>query len=269
LHKNKVSYVDAAFFYPLPNNRNGFRQMAFYRFAGLTIDMEPKHPTLIKQSEPYRMATHGKKADILIRQPEGYIQQMQAANPVLTPDQCEYIRFSTCFYRSLLCFDGMMLHSSAVAVDDRAYLFTAPSGTGKSTHTSQWLQLFQNRALIINDDKPALRWIDKQLCACGTPFSGKTAQSRNVCIPVAGICILERGKTNQIKSITAKQAIPILYEQTIHSLRAQKMEQLLAMLQSVVEAIPLYRMRCTIGVEAARTAYEGMSQSGQRRKTEV
>ena len=162
-----------------------------------------------------------------------------------------------------------MLHASAVAVDGLAYLFTAPSGTGTSTHTAQWLQLFQGRASIINDDKPALRWIGGQLCACGTPFSGKTAQSRNICLPAAGICILERGQDNRIQAVTARQAIPVLYEQTIHTLRAQDMERLLAMLQSAAEAVPLYRMQCTIGVEAAQTAYAAMSQNGQRKKTEV
>ena len=231
--------------------------------------MEPEHPTLLTQAESYRTEGGDGGADIVIRQPDGYIQKMQAANPALTPDLCEYIRFGSCFYRSLLRFEGMMLHASAVAVDGRAYLFTAPSGTGKSTHTAQWLQLFQGRAAIINDDKPALRWIGGQLCACGTPFSGKTAQSRNICLPAAGICILERGQANRIQAVTARQAIPVLYEQTIHTLRAQDMERLLAMLQSAAEAVPLYRMQCTIGVEAAQTAYAAMSQNGQQRKTEV
>lgn len=233
--------------------------MALYEIAGLVVDMEPVHPTLSSRAAPYQLRAPGRPADIVIRQPEGYIDRMQQANPSLGEDQCEYLRFGSCFYRSLLRFDGMMLHASAVALDGRAYLFTAHSGTGKSTHTAQWLKLFGERAAILNDDKPALRWIGGQLCACGTPFSGKTPLSQNRCVPVGGICLLERGSQNRIWRISPREAVAFLFDQTIHSLYQQDMERLLGVLQSVLEAAPLYRMQCTIGTDAARTAHQAMA----------
>ncbi|MFR5584255.1 MAG: hypothetical protein ACLTLQ_10945 [[Clostridium] scindens] len=70
------------------------------------------------------------------------------------------------FIENLFRKGGMMLHASAVEVDGKAYLFSADSGTGKSTHTKQWQNYFgKERALIINDDKPAIRK-DKNRMGC-------------------------------------------------------------------------------------------------------
>ena len=171
--------------------------MAIYELAGLLVEMDPQYPTMQTNSAPYRSAAQG-EPDIRIRPGPSYIAEMQALNPALTPDQCEYYRFASLFYRGLLRFQGMMLHASAVVLDGRAYLFSAPPGTGKSTHTAGWLSRFRDRAYILNDDKPALRFQGDRLLACGTPFSGAVNLSRNTSAPVAGICMLERGEENRI-----------------------------------------------------------------------
>ena len=62
------------------------------------------------------------------------------------------------FLNKLLDFGGTVFHSSALAVDGKAYLFTAPSGTGKSTHISLWQQRFGNSVQIVNGDKPIMRF---------------------------------------------------------------------------------------------------------------
>lgn len=54
----------------------------------------------------------------------------------------------------LVFSDILLIHGSAIAVDGKAYLFTAPSGTGKSTHTRMWREYFKDRAVMVNDDKP-------------------------------------------------------------------------------------------------------------------
>ena len=62
--------------------------------------------------------------------------------------------------------DVLMLHGSTVAVDGEAYLFTAPCGTGKSTHTRSWMTLFGDRAIMVNDDKPFLTISSSGVMAC-------------------------------------------------------------------------------------------------------
>ena len=49
-------------------------------------------------------------------------------------------------------FDTVLMHGSCVAVDGEAYLFTAKSGTGKSTHARLWREMLGDRAVMVNDD---------------------------------------------------------------------------------------------------------------------
>lgn len=96
--------------------------------------------------------------------------------------------------RKLLEFDTLLFHGSVVAVDGTGYLFTAKSGTGKSTHTRLWRQLFGSRAVMANDDKPLLKITDNGVIAYGTPWNGKHRLGSNISIPLRAICILGRGR---------------------------------------------------------------------------
>lgn len=125
-------------------------------------------------------------------------------HPELVQDDWEYMLTGSDFYTELIKYNGILLHSSCVVVDDYAYVFSADSGTGKSTHTQLWLEHFGDRAYILNDDKPAIRLIDGKVYACGTPWSGKYDYSTPKIVELAGICFLQRSETNWIKRL--KQA---------------------------------------------------------------
>ena len=105
----------------------------YYKIANLLVKMDSFGRT-VTQSEPY--LTQPGDPDITIY---SSWERIKAEVPSLSDEDCEYISTGSSFYRQLLGFDGMLLHASAVVVDDRAYLFTANSGTGKSTHTALWL----------------------------------------------------------------------------------------------------------------------------------
>lgn len=240
--------------------------MALYRFAELNVEMAPQEALLTARALDYLAPTSG-KADICLISPTlpQAVAGMRRTRPGLSAEQCEYLIVGSLFYRELLRYEGMMLHASAVALDGRAYLFSAPPGTGKSTHAAGWLRHFGDRAFIINDDKPAIRRINGVCCACGTPFSGKEPLSRDACVPIAGICALTRGSENRITRLTAKQAFPLLLEQTVHRrLSPTNMNLLLETMQRLLTEIPLWRLECTIGPDAVRVAYEAMSDTEQK-----
>lgn len=71
----------------------------------------------------------------------------------------------------LLERETLLFHGSAIAIDWMAYLFTAKSGTGKSTHAALWRKLFGDRAVMINDDKPLLKVTPEGVLVCGTPWN--------------------------------------------------------------------------------------------------
>ena len=153
----------------------------------------------------------------------------------------------------------LMLHGSTVALDGQAYLFTAPCGTGKSTHTRLWRELFGDRAVMVNDDKPFLRVTPSGIFACGSPWNGKHGLSTNVCVPLRGICLLRRGEENWIQRADAKQLIDFLRDQVHMPTDTSLMEKSLSLLEQLTETVPLWEMRCNKELDAAKVAYTAMS----------
>lgn len=231
--------------------------MSLYNIAGVTVSMTPRYETLTRQSEAYRFP-EGKTADMELVLPDGYLAGKQQENPHLSMDDCEYIWYGFEFYRRLPRFGGIMLHSSCIAVDGEAYLFSAPSGTGKSTHTALWKKRFGDRALYINDDKPALCVAEGKIEARGTPFSGKTDWNTNLSVPVKGICVLERGEKNRIYRANTEEVLPKLLNQVFRPQNPQDMIRTLEILDAVLASVPVYRLYCNISDEAAALSYQAM-----------
>lgn len=189
-------------------------------------------------------------------------------HPDCSDDYLEHLATSVFFYRELIQnHHGFLLHSSAVVVDGKAYLFSAHSGTGKSTHTSFWLKKFGDKAYILNDDKPALRLIDGTWYAYGTPWSGKHDISVNTGVPIAGICMLERGETNSIIPFSGKDAIFEIFVQTNRPHAAEYRIKLLELLDELMRTVPIWKMKCNMDPEAAIVAYEAMSGNSWRDNT--
>ena len=158
----------------------------------------------------------------------------------------------------LLDRDVFLFHGSAIAVDDRAVLFTAKSGTGKSTHTKLWRDRFGDRAVMINDDKPLLRVEGDGAVIYGTPWDGKHRISTNCKKPLEAICILERGEENQIRQISAREALPMLMQQSHRSTDPAAVAKMLQVINKLSTRVRFYRLKCNMDPEAAQVAYKGI-----------
>lgn len=232
-----------------------------FEIAGIKIAMVTEYDRTISQAQDYLANTDEwqfDEADGVIEFPEGFIKEKQAKEfPSLTLDYVEYICTGSMFYRILLKYSGMLVHSSAVVVDGYAYLFSADSGTGKSTHTGLWLEHFKERAFIINDDKPALRKVNDKWYVYGTPWSGKTDMNVNTRAELGGIVFMERDKNNWIADINPIEAIPRFIAQTTRRLNKESnMDLLLHNINELLGEVPLYKMGCNISDEAVVMAYE-------------
>ncbi|MCE7699881.1 MAG: hypothetical protein K8E24_014030, partial [Methanobacterium paludis] len=154
--------------------------------------------------------------------------------------------------------DILLFHGSALAVDGQGYLVTAKSGTGKSTHTKLWRELFGERAIMVNDDKPLVHITEKGVTVYGTPWDGKHHLSSNISVPLKGICILKRDTTNHIKRIGKSQAYPMLFQQSYRSEDLEKMARTLELIDLLSAQTRLYELGCNMEIDAAFVAYEGM-----------
>lgn len=161
---------------------------------------------------------------------------------------------------ALLSRDVMLIHGSVIAVDGEGYLFTALSGTGKSTHVRLWRKLFGDRAVMVNDDKPLVRVSEESRpLVFGTPWDGKHHLSNNIAVPLRAIVLLERGEENAIHPISAEEAFPTLLQQSFRPEDDPVLTiQALQLLSQLSQQVGLYRLHCNMNPDAARVAYEGM-----------
>lgn len=151
----------------------------------------------------------------------------------------------------------LLLHGSTVAVDGQAYLFTAPCGTGKSTHTRLWREMFGQRAIMINDDKPFLEITPDGVLAYGSPWSGKHGLATNVCVPLKGICLLRRGQENVIYPLEPAKGVELLQKQA-HIPENSSPDAVFSLIEALLEKVPLWEMSCNRETDAARVSYSAM-----------
>lgn len=154
----------------------------------------------------------------------------------------------------------ILLHGSTVAVDGAAYLFTAACGTGKSTHTRLWREVFGDRAVMVNDDKPFLKISGDGVIAYGSPWSGKHGLDANISAPLKGICILHRGTENKIRRLMPEEAALMLHHQSFDLEEPMLREQTAALVDCLLQIVPLWEMHCTKEPEAATVSFYSMSQ---------
>jgi len=163
-------------------------------------------------------------------------------------------------------YDCLLFHGSVVAVDGQGYLFTAKSGTGKSTHTRLWREVLGDQAVMVNDDKPILRFTEEGVLVYGNPWNGKHRLGENICVPLKALCVLERGEENKIRAISAKEVLPMLIQQSNRPLRTKMLSKWLELIDALAKGVEFYQLECNMEPDAARLSYKTMS--GQRKENE-
>ncbi len=139
-----------------------------------------------------------------------------------------------------LDFDVFLMHGAVVAYGNSAYMFTATSGTGKTTHIKKWLENLEG-SFVVNGDKPLIRITETEAIACGTPWCGKEHLERNCMVPLKAIALMERGENNEIHEISFRQAFPFLLQQTYAPTDTDKMKKTLKLLSMLKGRVKFYK----------------------------
>ena len=160
---------------------------------------------------------------------------------------------------ALVDYNILLMHGSALCMDQQAYLFTAKSGTGKSTHARLWREAFGEKVQMINDDKPLLKIEDSRVTIYGTPWDGKHHLSSNTSAPLKAIIWLNRGEINHNEPMTKADVFPIVMSQSYRSADPVKMIKILALQKKLIDAVAFYKLSCNMEKDAALTAYSGMT----------
>ncbi|MBR6717111.1 MAG: hypothetical protein IKI77_02070 [Oscillospiraceae bacterium] len=240
-----------------------------YCIAGKRIAVQFMYPSVHRYCADYRIADDGNAPDLSVQVTQADIDferersarenRVEGRAPIAFPD--DYLE-ELAVYRQIAeqmpSFDTVLMHGSVIAADGEAFLFTAKSGTGKSTHTRLWREMLGERAVMVNDDKPLLHVGAEGVTAYGTPYNGKHRLGCNMSAPLKGICILTRAAENRIVRISAKEAYPMLLQQIYRPQNAAQMQKTLLLIDRLAAEVPFYRLGCNMDPEAAEVAYHGM-----------
>ena len=165
---------------------------------------------------------------------------------IKVPDErnIEWMVLHRLISEELLAFDTMLMHGAVVAVDNKAYMFTAKSGTGKTTHIQSWLANIDN-AYVVNGDKPfiIIPETDEPPLACGSPWAGKEKMQTNTTVPLNAIVLMERAEENYIERVSLSQVLPDLLQQIYRPKDKEEMRQTLNLIQRLSKTVSFWRFR--------------------------
>ncbi len=233
--------------------------MIKYKIADLVFEAETKYAYTPKLCKNYEYL--GEEPALFSAR---ILEEDIAKERALAPEFPDAYLESLALFRKLCDYaldkaDGIVFHSSAVMVDGNAYLFTAPSGTGKSTHARLWRELLGERAVMVNDDKPIIRYIDGDFYVYGTPWNGKHHLDTNCRARVKAVCYLSQAKDNEIKKISQSEMLSVVLNQTLRPTELLKIDKLLNLIEKLLNSVDLYKLSCNISRQAAELSYKTMS----------
>lgn len=149
-------------------------------------------------------------------------------------------------------YQTLLVHASCIAYNGCGYPFIAKSGTGKSTHSSLWLQHIEGTELM-NDDNPVIRIIDGTPYIYGSPWSGKTPCYRNIVRPLGAIVNISRASANSIEQLGPVQAFAALLPACSSMMWDSVInDNLCNSLTTIISTTPIYTLHCLPDEAAAR-----------------
>ncbi len=224
--------------------------------ADLKINIEHKYDYISYLCKDY--ISQSDTPDIIAKADNAAILKEKELVPSAPIESCE----SLCIYRAigeqLPHFDRFVFHGAAIEYGGNAYLFTAPSGTGKTTHINLWKQYLGDKVDIINGDKPIIK-AGNISTVYGTPWAGKEGYQRNTSAPLKAICILKQGKENKITKLELAEAVNHLMRQVYLPSDPSALSKTLELLGTVIENTPVYILECDISKEAFETSFNQMA----------
>ena len=236
--------------------------MQVYRIAGMNIAVEPRFEYTKQVMADY--AVPDKDYQLLVTVTNEMIDYEQGLNVKIHGERmkdalCESVAVLRVICDDIIKRGGFFLHCSCLQYRGKAVIFTAPSGTGKSTHASLWRKHFGDEVVMINDDKPLVREQEDGFVIYGTPWRGKHGIGANISAPIGAVYFLEQAPENSVEPIDGFTALSLLMQQTVIPRGREDTSTLLDMLGRLIEATPMFRLKCNISDEAVITAASALA----------
>ena len=235
--------------------------MHVYRIAEMNIAVQAQYEKTYEYMADF--LTDSEDYDLYIAPTEEMIRHEAELGEEIhgtpqTPYICEAVAVLRVICDDIIHRGGFFLHCSCLRYRDEAIIFTAPSGTGKSTHAALWRRHFGDQVMMINDDKPLVREKDGRFHIYGTPWNGKHGIGNNISAPIRAVVFLHQAQENTAEPLDPFRALSLILQQTVIPSGKDSLSTLLDMLGRMMEQVPMYSLGCTISDEAVQTIHRAI-----------
>ena len=229
-----------------------------FRLADVAIDAKLNFEKTVRFLGAYLEEAAG-EADLCVEVTEKDLaKERQRSEKPFSDEYLETLALYRKIAEEIPRFGIVLMHGSALSMEGEGYLFTAKSGTGKSTHARRWREAFGERVAMINDDKPLLRATEDGIIVYGTPWDGKHRLSANTGVRLKAIAYLTRAKDNRIEPVGKDEMLPILLQQIYRPETPKALGFTMKVIEMITENVDFYHLFANMDEEAARVAYAGM-----------
>ncbi len=164
--------------------------------------------------------------------------------------------FGLCAYRCtdhLLTENSCLFHGAVFLWKDKAFLFTAESGTGKSTQLKNWMSLYNDEIIVLNGDKPILSAEKNRIMVYPSPWKGKERWGRDdINAELGGIIYLARDKENTIRRLTQAESIQPLLKRILSTFETEDIVLNACRFEdSLLQRIPVWQLSNTGDIASA------------------
>lgn len=157
---------------------------------------------------------------------------------------------------------GFVSHCSYIERKGKAILFTAPSGTGKSTQADLWNQLRETE--IVNGDRAVVRIVDGEVIAEGIPFAGSSKYCKNRSLPLQAIVYLAQAPETTIRRMKGYEAFKRIWEGvSVNTWDPEDMALVSSAVEKTAKSVPVYYMPCTPDESAVIALERSLSEIGE------
>lgn len=263
---------------PMPENMKKFQvfgKTPQYRYEFEIVDeIRPGQETFLVRKEQIRIAVDGDLETRYLnligeecpyavsRERSETLTQIQVAReklPYFTLDVLFVSMLS--LERRMAQLGGFVLHSCYVEYQGEAILFTAPSGTGKSTQGDLWKKY--RGAEVRNGDRCLLECRDGRLWAEGWPICGSSGICENRSVPVRAVVLLEQARENRVKQLSSREYTRrLMREITINYHNEAFFAAAIAFLEEMQTKVQMLHLGCNISEEAVATLEKALDLDG-------
>ena len=226
--------------------------------SGLCFGVETRFESVKNYCKNYITESRDTVGSVAVSE-EKIDREIAATDEDVTREYAE----SVCIYREIAellpDFDRAVFHGAAITYKDKGFIFTAPSGTGKSTHIKLWRKYLGDSVDIVNGDKPILMADTDSVSVHSSPWCGKEGWNKNRSAELSAICIIQRGLKNRIKKISGGDALTYLIKQIYRPKNPLALAKTLELFDRILKKVPVFVLECDMSEEAVKTSFEAMT----------